>query len=106
MKEKEHEHHKEHKHEEVKTEEPKKGFKKDNISMTIFIIVGIIIGYISFLLNNNYYSLILMIIVLFVSQKILGKMLKVKEGIKWWMKNGGIVYIFLWFISWIVFFNL
>jgi len=29
-----------------------------------------------------------------------------KKGISWWMGNGGILYLFFWFISWVFFLNL
>ena len=28
-----------------------------------------------------------------------------KKGIKWWLGNGGIVYILLWLVTWILFYN-
>jgi len=30
---------------------------------------------------------------------------KIKEGAKWWLGNGVIVYIFLWLIVWTIFYN-
>jgi len=33
------------------------------------------------------------------------KMVKEKKDSKWWLGNGMIVYILLWFVSWTVFYN-
>lgn len=80
--------------------------KKEKISLVIYSMVGIIVGYISFLINNNWLSLLLAIIVLFGMSEILKKALKIKEKFKWFLSNGGWIYIFIWFITWIIFYNL
>ena len=79
---------------------------KDILVMVANFLVGIIVGYASFSLNNNMYSVGLMFIVgimmKFVSEKILGE----KKDFGWWILNGGLVYIFTWFVSFVLFFNL
>jgi len=80
--------------------------KAGNKSTLVYVVFGIIIGYISFLVGNNYAALGLAIVFLFVISEILKRALKVNEGFKWFLSNGGWIYIFIWFITWIIFYNL
>ena len=68
--------------------------------MLLYLVIGIIIGYISFLIVNPFISTILAVIILFVVPKTFGKILKINEKIRWWLTNGGLVYMFIWFITW------
>lgn len=79
--------------------------KIENKSTIAYVILGIILGYISFLLKNNLTSLGLMLVVLYVSPFVLNKILKINEKIKWYLSNGGWIYIFIWFITWTIFYN-
>ncbi len=81
-------------------------FDKELKSTLIFAILGIIVGYISFLMNNNLYAFVSMIILAVVGVLVMKKALNVTEGRKWWIGNGLVVYVFLWLITWIVFYNL
>ena len=79
-------------------------------SFWFFTVLGVVFGYVSFLLNNTLQSsvipFVLAIIFLYVSVNILKRVLKVNEKMKWFMTNGGWVYIFLWFVTWVIFYNL
>jgi len=79
-------------------------------SFWILSVVGVVFGYVSFLLNKSLQSsiipLVLAIVVLYASATVLRKILKVNEKMKWFMSNGGWVYVFLWFVTWIIFYNL
>jgi uncharacterized protein (DUF983 family) len=75
------------------------------VSVVIHIIVGIVAGYLSFVLANVWLGLGVMIALLLVTGFVTERFVK-KKGIKWWMGNGGIIYIFVWVVSWIYFFNL
>jgi len=85
--------------------------KKENKSMLIYIIVGIIIGYLSQLGRNlygetgNYIAIILALVFLVLTAEINKKVFKINQEFKWFWSNGGWVYLFVWFITWIIFFN-
>lgn len=72
----------------------------------VFLIAGIIIGYLSFLVGNNYLAALLAIISLIVIEEVLRRIFKIEEKFGWFMSNGGWIYIFVWFIVWIIFYNL
>jgi len=80
--------------------------KPENKSTIAFIILGIIMGYVSFLLRNNYLSLAVAVIFLYVGAQIFKRGLKINEKFNWFWTNGGWIYLFIWFIVWIVFYNL
>jgi len=83
--------------------------KVETKSLIVYVVIGIIVGYISSLSRisygdlGNYLSLILAIIFFFITAVILRKILKANEKFKWFWSNGGWVYVFVWFISWIIF---
>ena len=80
--------------------------KTKSLSTLIYVIAGIAVGYVSFLLNDELLALGLTIIFLVLVAGVLKKALKVKEGFKWFLSNGGWIYLFIWFITWVLFFNL
>jgi hypothetical protein len=71
-----------------------------------FTILGIVVGYLSYLLMNNYLALTAAISFLYVGIAAFRKMFKVDQKSGWFISNGGWMYIFVWFIVWIVFYNL
>lgn len=71
----------------------------------IFAVLGVIVGYISFLQNSAPLAFIIMIIVGAVFALLLKRIMKVAEDWKWWFGNGLILYIFLWLIVWTIFYN-
>ena len=71
----------------------------------IFAILGIVVGYASFLINNSVQSFLLMIVIALAFVFILKKTLKINENSKWWFSNGLPIYILLWFITWIILYN-
>ncbi len=75
------------------------------ISLGVHTITGIIAGYLSIFLERALYSLGLAILILIITGYVIEFVLK-KKGIKWWMTNGGILYILVWLVSWVFFFNL
>lgn len=83
----------------------KKYFDIDLRTTLLFAVLGIVIGYISFLIKSNIASFVIMVIVL-VAAKFLGqRMVKEKKDSKWWLGNGLVVYILLWFVAWTIFYN-
>jgi hypothetical protein len=85
--------------------------KKENKSMIVYIIIGIIIGYLSQMGRNlygesgNYIAVSLALIFLVATAEINKKAFKIDKEFKWFWSNGGWVYLFVWFITWIIFFN-
>ena len=79
--------------------------------MTVFVIVGIIVGYLSNLGRSiygetgNYIAIVLALIFLVISSEVSKKMFKIDKNFKWFLSNGGWVYLFVWFITFIIFFN-
>jgi hypothetical protein len=80
--------------------------KPENISTIAFTILGIIIGYVSFLLSNNYLSLGVAVVFLYIGAQLFKRIFKINEKLNWFWTNGGWIYLFMWFIVWIVFYNL
>ncbi len=70
-----------------------------------FAVLGIIVGYISFLINFTSAAAVLMIIVAVAAKFAVAKIIKVKEDWKWWFGNAIIAYIFLWLVVWTIMFN-
>ncbi len=93
----------------------KKGRIIDEIkSVLIFTIVSALAGYISFLLTPSKpaaiptasFLLVLgAMIAVFLGTYMLIQKLLGKKDMKWIMGNGGAIYLFLWFVTWIIFYN-
>jgi hypothetical protein len=77
-----------------------------SLSTIVYVIAGIALGYISFLLNDEFLALGLVIVFLLVVAGALKKVLKVNDGFKWFLSHGGWLYLFVWFITWVIFYNL
>jgi len=80
--------------------------KVEKKCVIIYLIAGVIIGYLSFLMGNTYLAALLAIIFLIVIEEVLKRIFKIEEKFGWFMSNGGWIYIFVWFIVWIIFYNL
>jgi hypothetical protein len=80
--------------------------KVENKTTVAFTILGIIIGYTSYFLMNNYLSLALAFIFLYLGSQIFKVIFKINEKFNWFWSNGGWLYLFVWFIVWIIFYNL
>ena len=78
--------------------------KQRRINTTIFTIIGIIVGYASFLIDNRLISLAVAIIILLIAIKAVEKVFKITEK-KWW-SSPVVLYIFTWIVVWTIFLNL
>ena len=79
-----------------------------NISRTsigIHTVLGVAGGYVSVLLENALFAFGAAIAILIATGYVTEIIVK-KKGIKWWMTNGGILYILVWIVSWIYLFNM
>lgn len=85
--------------------------KKENKSLLVYIIIGVIIGYLSQLGRNlygeigNYIAIILALVFLVITAEVNKKVFKINKELKWFLSNGGWIYLFVWFITWVIFFN-
>ena len=77
-----------------------------SISTIIYVVAGVVLGYVSFMLNDHLISLAIAIAFLVVIAGVMKKLLKIDEGFKWFLSHGGWLYLFIWFITWVIFFNL
>ena len=74
-------------------------------TVVIYAILAVIMGYVSFYINHTAYATVASIVVLLIGTFAMKFAFKIKEGVKWWLGNGVIVYIFLWLIIWTIFYN-
>lgn len=75
-------------------------------STIIYLASGVLLGYVSFLLNDEFLALGMAVASLVVIAGLMKKLLKLDEGFKWFWSHGGWMYFFIWFITWVIFFNL
>jgi uncharacterized membrane protein YcaP (DUF421 family) len=74
-------------------------------STIINAVIGGVIGYASFLINQPIVNLVLAIVVLAVTCLILKSVWKIKKDRKWWISNAAIIFLFVWLIVWTIFYN-
>jgi hypothetical protein len=55
--------------------------------------------------SGDYVSILIGLIVLWALSRVTRSIVGKKEG-KWWLSNGAVIYLFVWLISWITFFNI
>lgn len=79
--------------------------KHARISVIIHTAAAIVVANISILLANNLFAGVVGIATLVAIGYLLEKFLG-KRGFKWWFANGMFIYIFVWLVGWIYFFNL
>ena len=78
--------------------------KPENVSFTIFVVLGILMGFVSVLINSGKIAFLVAFFVMLIVGKILEKVYNEKPS--WWLKNGGILYFLLWLVFWIFSYNL
>ena len=85
--------------------------RTENKMMIVYIIAGILVGFLSQVARNayaesgNYIAISLAVIFLVVTTEVNKKIFKICKNFSWFLSNGGWIFIFVWFISWILFFN-
>ncbi len=78
---------------------------KDEMKSTyLYMGTAVIAGYLSFLVKSNTIALAIALAGLIISEFLATKILGKKDR-KWLMANGGVIYIFLWFLTWVIFYN-
>ena len=79
---------------------------KEKTVMLMHLVAGLVAGYLSYIIRSNLYALVIMLFIMLVMKRATDAVTKEKQKPAWWLGNGGFVYIFIWLISWIIFFNL
>ena len=74
-------------------------------TVVVYAIAAVIMGYVALYINNTAYATVAAFVVLVVLTFAMKAAFKIKEGVKWWLGNGVIVYILLWLIVWTIFYN-
>ena len=80
-------------------------FDRELSTTAVLAVLGAIVGYVSFTLNNSSLSFLVMVVVAGAAILLLSKIRKVAVDIKWWLSNGLVVYILLWLVVWTIFYN-
>ena len=75
-------------------------------STFVHAIIGTIIGYVSFTINQPLLNLLLAIVVLAATIFIIRLVWKVQKNFRWWLGNGIVVFLFIWLAVWTIFYNL
>ncbi|MBR9682746.1 MAG: hypothetical protein GOV02_03660 [Candidatus Aenigmarchaeota archaeon] len=89
------------------TEEGRKfGLKDTIVSSLLFFVLGIGLGYVSFLWGDSLGALGLMIFGFVAASDLMKRALGFKESFKWFFTNGGLIYFFTWFVVWMLLYNL
>jgi len=85
-----------------KTDERKKWWNNDLKFTLLFLLFGIIMGFVGFVINSPIRSFLVMIVVFIGSAVAVKRVWKISETKSWWFSKF-IVYIFLWFVVWTIF---
>jgi len=80
--------------------------KIENKVFAGYSILGVIAGIATYMLFDFSESIITAIIGLYIIAILMKKILNSEEKVMWFFKNGGYIYIFIWFATWILMYNL
>lgn len=80
-------------------------FDRELLSTLVYALSAVIAGYLSFMLNQPRTAVVAAIAVIIVATLFIRYVLRIKEKYGWYIKNGIIVFLFMWFIVWTVFYN-
>jgi hypothetical protein len=85
--------------------------KLETTMMMVYTFVGIVAGYLSQMARviygetGNFVAIGIALILLVLTNEVNRRVFKVEKDFNWFFSNGGWIMLFIWFISWIVFFN-
>ena len=92
----------------AKPEAPESPESHARLSVLIYVVAGIVVGYISILLApiaGNMLTIVGGLVLAWVTGRVVQACLGKKEA-KWLLGNGLVIYLFVWLIAWIFFYNL
>ena len=78
--------------------------KASRAVMIVHTVLAIAMGWASpqlGILLAGFTGIALLLVCGYACEKLVGK-----KGIKWWIGNGVIIYLFVWLVSWVYFFNI
>ncbi len=82
--------------------------KSSRLSVAIHVVAGLFAGWLAFLVGGMFGDVVAVgagLAVLMLTGYLTEIVVK-KKGVKWWLSNGGILFLFFWLISWVFFLNL
>lgn len=92
---------------------PARKMKPETKALIAYILAGILAGILSWMVgklmptnSGPFAALAIAIFILVGLPQLLKRPFGASEKLKWWLSNGGYIYIFVWFITWIIFYNL
>ncbi len=74
------------------------------ISVGIHTLAAIATGYLSLFLGSGWFALILAFVMLMALGWGIGRLVGAR-GRKWWASNGAFIYLLIWIVSWVFFYN-
>lgn len=81
-------------------------FDEELKSTLIHAAAGVIVGFISFMVNQPVWNFFIMLAILGALIMVMKTAMKIQKPFKWWLGNGIIVYIFIWLVTWTIFYNI
>lgn len=80
-------------------------FDRELVSTLAYTVFGIIAGYFSFIISQPLKAVVIAAVMMVVATLFIRFILRVKEKYGWYLKNGIMIFLLVWFIAWTVFFN-
>ena len=82
--------------------------KSSRVSVTLHVAAGLVTGWLASILGSMFGDMIAVVMGIAVLLLVgyLTESLLRRKGVKWWLGNGGILFLFFWLIGWVFFLNL
>jgi hypothetical protein len=81
---------------------------QSRVSIGMHTVIAIAMGWLSIeiaAMSRSLFAIVAGLVILYITGTAAQRVTN-QKGIKWWAANGLVVYLFIWFISWTVLFNL
>lgn len=78
------------------------------VSIGMHAVIAAVMGWLSIeiaAMSRSLFAIVAGLVILYVTGMAAQRITQ-QRGIKWWAANGLVIYLFIWFISWTVLFNL
>ena len=70
------------------------------------VVAGAVVGYVSFVINEPLASFFVAVVAAALLSLSLNNLLKLNKDTKWWISNGLLIFIMVWFVSWTLFYDM